>query len=438
MSLERVGTAARTVPSVPEAPALAALERGLRWAVLFTVAMLPLSEAGKNIGFGVSLALYLALLLLYDRERPQVPLVGLGLLGVLGATLLSALASEYPYHSARGVWEVFRYVSFFFIALRAFRLEGDFRRFVAAIALGTGTAAVIFLYQYFVVGMPLFRFLSLGGKNGTAQFLVMVLLLLLSVLAVGRVGARTRWALASTGLMLLLVLGVSDAHTNWLAFIFLGLCLAIWMRRWVIAAAVVGLIFVVAVVASQNEAVRARLGRLSTVRAYLELTGRPPLWQKSLRIWRDHPWFGVGPRAFMTDPDVTRDPVRSRYGIEASDTQAHNVWVHTAAEMGAVGLLALLGWVSAVAISLRRLREVRDDPWGRALWFGTVGAFGLMMIAGMTDTSVGREHVLLLNVELALLLATSAGRYRDRPRPGDTTGSSSNHGVAVAGFPEST
>jgi O-antigen ligase len=405
VSVDRVG-AAWTAERVVGILAPATLERGLRGAVLFTVAMLPLSEAAKNIGFAVSLALYLARLLLHDRRRPTVPLVGLGLLGLLGATVLSALASEYRYHAAGGVWEVFRHVSFFFVALRAFRLGRDIRRFVGAIAVGTGAAAVIFSYQYFLVGMPLFRFLSIGGKNGSAQFLVMVLLLLLSVLAMVRVDARERWALAATALGLLLVLGVSEARTMWLAFIFLGLGLAVWLRHWSIPAAVVGLVLIVTVVVIQDKAVRERLAFLSTPRGFLQLSGRIPLWQKSLRIWRDHPWFGVGPRAFKTEEDPTKDPVRSRYGI-GPDGQAHNLWVHTAAEMGTVGLLALLGWVAAVAVFLWRLRGVRGDPWARALWVGTVGAFGTMMIAGVTEPAIGYEHSLLLNAELALL--TGAG-----------------------------
>lgn len=420
MSGEWVGTVGQGIKAVVGAPGLTALERGLRWAVLFTVAMLPLSEAAKNIAFAVSLALYLALLL-YDGRRPAVPLVGLGLFGLLGATVLSALASEYPYHSARGVWEVFRHVSFFFIALRAFRLDRDIRRFVAAVTLGTGVAALIFFYKYFLVGMPLFRFLSLGDKNRSAQFLVMVLLLLLSVLATVRLETRDRWALVGAVLILLPVLGLTNARTPWLAFIFVGMCLAVWLRRWVMAAAVVGLVIIVAAVAIQDEGVRARVRDLSIPARFLQFTGRVPLWQQSLRIWKDHPWLGVGPRAFKIDEDVSKDPVRSRYGIEEYVGQAHNLWVHTAAEMGTVGLLALLGWVATVAVFLWRLGTGRGDPWVRALWVGTVGAFSVMMIAGVADPAVGYEHSLFLNAELALLVGTAApGRGSDdgrRPMP---------------------
>jgi len=412
VSADGVGPAAQTVPSVLEAPKLTAVERGLRWAVLFTVAMLPLSEAAKNIGFAVSLALYLTLLLLHDRQRPAVPLVGLGLLGLLGAAVLSAVASEYPYHAASGVWEVFRHVSFFFIALRASRGVGNIRRFVAAIAAGMGAAAVIFFYQYFVVGMPLFRFLSLGGKNGSAQFLVMVLLLLLSVVAVVRLEAKERWVLVGTSVALLLVLGVSEARTMWIAFVVLGLGLAALLRRWLIVTAVAGLVGIVAVVAIQDQAVRERLAIISTPEGFTRLSGRIPLWRQSLWIWRDHPWFGVGPRSFKIDEDVSRDPVRSRYGIEATEGQAHNLWVHTAAEMGTVGLLAVLGWIATVAIFLWRLRGGTDDPWVRSLWFGTTGAFAAMIIAGVTEPAIGYEHSLLLNAELAILAGVTAGGGR--------------------------
>jgi hypothetical protein len=76
--------------------------------------------------------------------------------------------------------------------------------------------------------------------------------------------------------------------------------------------------------------------------------------------------------------------------------------------MGTVGLLALLGWVAAVAVFLWRLRRLQGDPWARALWVGTVGAFGAILIAGVTEPAIGYEHSLLFNTELALLTGAGA------------------------------
>ena len=63
-------------------------------------------------------------------------------------------------------------------------------------------------------------------------------------------------------------------------------------------------------------------------------------------------------------------------------------------------------WAAAVAVFLWQVRGVRGDPWARALLVGSVGAFGAVMIGGITEPSTGYEHSLLLNAELALLTGT--------------------------------
>jgi len=62
-----------------------------------------------------------------------------------------------------------------------------------------------------------------------------------------------------------------------------------------------------------------------------------------------------------------------------------------------------LGWVAAVAVFLWQKRGLRGNTWLRALWFGTAGGFGALLIAGFTGPAIGYEHSLLLNTELALL-----------------------------------
>jgi O-antigen ligase len=82
---------------------------------------------------------------------------------------------------------------------------------------------------------------------------------------------------------------------------------------------------------------------------------RPVLWETALRIWRDHPWLGIG-------PDNFRHTYGTYLGLAAWDTRVHanNTYLEVLVGMGLLGVAAL-AWliVAALRSAASMVREIR-------------------------------------------------------------------------------
>jgi O-antigen ligase len=82
---------------------------------------------------------------------------------------------------------------------------------------------------------------------------------------------------------------------------------------------------------------------------------RPVLWETALRIWRDHPWLGIG-------PDNFRHTYGTYLGLAAWDSRVHanNTYLEVLVGMGLLGVAAL-AWliVAALRSAASMVREIR-------------------------------------------------------------------------------
>ncbi|MGH2627014.1 MAG: hypothetical protein ACRDHY_10230, partial [Anaerolineales bacterium] len=148
----------------------------LAGAIVLTVLVLPLSESLKNIAYVTALVAYLALIVVGGRGEIVVPPVGWFFLVSLGVAIASALASAHAREAWRGVWEIFRYTSFFFLVCRGIRGPTWALTFLWAAVSGGALAASFMVGRALVSGYTIhqFRMFSLGNKNAVAQYLVMM------------------------------------------------------------------------------------------------------------------------------------------------------------------------------------------------------------------------------------------------------------------------
>lgn len=330
---------------------LGRLERALAWAVIATVFFLPMSEALKNIGFLACLALYMGAVLASGR-RTVVPPAGWVFLSFLGAAILSAAVSPYPAKALTGVWDVFRYTSFFFIVERGVREEGQMRAVLWAVVTGLGLTALVTVFRY--MDQAVTFALSLGGPESAAVYAVMGLALMFGMYVHADVaGWRLIWLITVAGLTVML-LGITHARMLWGGFILVGVILG-WLRSARVAIPVVAIsVLIVLWVALVNPAVKSQVVSLGEVENYKSMGDRVQLWKKAIAMWQDAPWLGTGPKAFILHDDVTHNAQRSKYDSRQGD--AHNLWLHTAVEMGAVGVIVLAVTFAYIGYWLLRYR----------------------------------------------------------------------------------
>ena len=134
------------------------------------------------------------------------------------------------------------------------------------------------------------------------------------------------------------------------------------------------------------------------------------LWDAAIRMFRDHPLFGVGPggyrRLFLTYHPGALDG-ENNWG------SAHNLYLHQLAERGLLGAAALL--VLCATLFARAVRAARSDTDTRALW--AAGSFAAFLAMSFTETAFQNEQFSTL-----LLLVWAWGTISLRPRREEDNG----------------
>jgi O-antigen ligase len=132
----------------------------------------------------------------------------------------------------------------------------------------------------------------------------------------------------------------------------------------------------------------------------------------ALRIVERHPLVGVGPRqARLAWPTPYGRPLVARY--------AHDEYLQVLAELGAVGLVLLVGLIATIARQLWRAREWAPSP---GVWAGIVAGLVAAVVHGGFDFLWHVPAVVLVCAALAGVAGTreaattvATQRYRRAP-----------------------
>jgi putative inorganic carbon (HCO3(-)) transporter len=233
------------------------------------------------------------------------------------------------------------------------------------------------------------RLSGLGNPNTLAVYLLLVLPLGIQTW----ISARARWAriLVGAGVLVggatliltgsrggILGLGAASALGVWLSL------RAWWRKRSRRERAILMTLGGLVVVA----------GMIVVVQRGLSLAGRGEIWHVALAIARDNPLLGSGPGTFGMELLRYWNPA-VRLRIVAA---AHNVFLHTAAEMGGLGLVAFLGLAGTLMVNL--YRQVQEDggfPPAAASLIGITG----WTVHSMFDTFLDKPVIVLYVILLA-------------------------------------
>jgi O-antigen ligase len=198
-------------------------------------------------------------------------------------------------------------------------------------------------------------------------------IMLPALLTAGLILNQTRGAFLGVLAGLAVLHAVEPAFRRWL--------------KWELAAAVL--------CAAAMELLPSQRSILASLKNYGAAVGANPqlnrliLWDVAWRIFKDHPWLGVGPSNYAT--------VFAHYfqgtieGIRIWGS-AHNIFLQQLAERGLVGLATLLtlGWV-LLARAWQRVRRT-SDAW--ALW--ALAATAAFFVMNLTESAFQNEQITTL------------------------------------------
>ena len=156
------------------------------------------------------------------------------------------------------------------------------------------------------------------------------------------------------------------------------------LRRAAAVAAVLGTLG-----ATADEALRygrAHLGAELAVSAATPQGTRYALWGAAWRMFRDHPWTGVGPGHYLTEFPRYVHVVLDGQSAWAS---AHNLFLQQLAERGLLGETVLLALLGLLLIRAWRAARARGDA--AALW--AAAAVPAFLVMNLTETAWQTEQL---------------------------------------------
>lgn len=197
------------------------------------------------------------------------------------------------------------------------------------------------------------------NPNHLAGLLEMLLPLALAFALAGRNKPVLKVALGYTALVILVAIGMSGSRGSWAAtggalLIFFAVLASHRSYRLPSLVMMVLLVGVMVYFAARSPALKLRAEQTFTA-GRVELDVRYYLWNSTVQMWRDHPWFGVGPGHFDYRFRAYRPP-----SVQLRPDRAHNEYLNLLADWGVIGA-AIIGTmlVALFAGVVKTWRHVR-------------------------------------------------------------------------------
>ncbi len=243
------------------------------------------------------------------------------------------------------------------------------------------------------------------------------LLLTSLALAIAIRARQRRWRFGAVGLLLLLLPALLGSYTRsaWLGVVTAAaIIVALTRARWFLALAAA--IAIGLAVSPSGYRERALSSFDPASRWNVE---RVHMWEAGARMFHDHPITGVGLRDFAKVYEQYKSP-----GAHERAGHLHSVWVHVAATMGVIGLVALValivGLFRAASRGMRAGLRDRASPSKPGAWISTAIQLGVVaglagfLVAGLFEWNFGDEELVNLLYSLVGLAYAAGGNWRDR------------------------
>jgi O-antigen ligase len=275
------------------------------------------------------------------------------------------------------------------------------RRVLAAIYLSAVVPIAVGLFQLSTGGGTLIgSFTRIDGTfahpNPFAMYLV--LLVVMGVALFEALPVAWRYAMASLLTVAGLALFATYARGAWIAAIVGLVVMGLAQHRRRLVAVTIGVAVVLLLLIPST---RERFGDLTAPdkpsgASSNSLTWRVDYWGDALDLAATNPLTGIG----LKNVSVALD----------EGAQPHNDYVRVAVELGAVGLLAFLGYLATLTVIARRAVRRAETDFGRAIATGFCGCLAAFVTLSLTSNILSQVVVLWYFVSFAALAsATSRG-----------------------------
>lgn len=256
-----------------------------------------------------------------------------------------------------------------------------------------------------------------------AGFLELVLPLPLAFLLAGRIGVITRVLLGYAALTIMAGLAVTFSRGGWVAagagvLLLLGLLLCHRNHRLraflvLVCVLAIGSVFTVRVLSNTVTYMRRVANPDENGAGVLDINARLDMWNAAVQMWRDHPWWGVGPGHF----DYRFREYRPE-AFQQRPEHAHNDYLELLADWGVAGDVIVLAGIGLFVFGLMESwshvrREETDFGFGMssryAFFLGAVSGLFALAVHSLVDFNL---HITANALVGVVVLGLVAGNVR--------------------------
>ena len=318
-------------------------------------------------------------------------------------SLLSGLHSINRMEGLRGFWgdwEALMGFLFFGVGLALWGQSRISRAWMTgALLLGTLSGAGVGIARMVFEHRPFLGMMNLGDKNSTAQFLAVFMIILLFLAMDGLLRKETvRFSVFLLSILpiLAIFLFLTRSRTFLVAVPLAFLVMIVLSRAWKTLIVLGGILGMGALAAYFVPIIRWEIQTLPRPTSDGSFTSRYPTWEGAIRMWKAHPFLGVGPDNFHM-PNI-----HAIYHLPDYASHGHNLFFNLLGEYGSLGVAAFVLWI--IVWGWVVLAGVRAKRLGRTHAALCAGVLILLLVGGITHPMWGGSTSLILMLSMVLSL----------------------------------
>ena len=376
---------------------------------------LPFSESLKTIAVLFLLFVFLVQLLRGEGGL-KMSAMHYGFLLLLLSGLMSSLFAADPGKSLKGVKDILFYSVPFFVA-SMIHSQRNIRIILWCLYFST-TLSVLWAIGRSVELHRALEIHPLGNQNYTAMFLVIVMTSMFSTAVLSEIETPLQKSILILFFSLLLVASVmTRMRASFLGlFSFFFILLISKKRSRLVVVLSAGSVCLAALAGYVDGKMWEKLASSKS------LTSRFDIWAHAMEYFKGHPLLGIGLNHFSHTFPLS-------YPIEPGNTvyDAHSLYFQVFSQMGITGIVAL---GVLIAGFIHRWRASRDATgFGVSLKYGAMGAFLVITVAGLFDTTLHHENAIAFSLITGLLFGYQSGEEDRESRRPENQRKRENNGV---------
>ncbi len=364
-----------------------------QYSLFLCIFSIPLFESPKTIFLLITAVLF-SIRHFIEKDWKEMLFIKdprLGFLALTLAAFISAIFAQKPELAVHGGFDFLKMYILFLIVATDFLDKKSIKSIGIIVIVSTAIGAIWGITEYATGKSATIELHSVGHVNHSAIYLALALVLAIPFLRLLE-GRPEKIFISLSSVIILISLILTGSRATILGITAALIVMFIFTKGKKQSAYAFTAVIAAAVIISISVP-DLQLLQKNTSLSDMSLIHRIKLWENAWEMFTLHPVVGVGAKHFKF------------YNTLDSGSHAHNLYFNTVAQLGIVGFISLASLFYLIIKSLKAYNN-RES----LLWTAALGAFIIVLVNGIFNTTLHSEHGLLFALILALGLNNNHGR----------------------------